>query len=85
MSTVMDAAKWVGYGAAGGAAIGTVGAAVNGLNVPMGAISGAAGGAGLAALAGLGVAIFSSKHREEALEVTGIGVGALLAARLLGV
>lgn len=84
MSTVTDAAKWVGIGAAAGGAIGGVGSAINGLSVPAGVLGGAVGGAALTALGGLGVAIFSPKNREEALEVTGISVGALLAARLLG-
>lgn len=66
-----------------GAAVGTVGAALN--NNPMGpsVVNGARVGTAVATVGGLLVAIFSKKNRETALETAGIGVGALLVENLL--
>lgn len=82
-STTGSALRVVAWGAGAGGVIGGTSAAVNGAAVLPGVFAGAALGSALTALGGLGWAIFSSKSRDEALQVAGLGLAGTIVAQLL--
>jgi hypothetical protein len=83
-STTIGALKIVGICAGVGGALGGTSALIQGYPVVSSVAGGAVGGAALGALGGLVVGLVSSKNRTEALEVAGLGLGAVIVGRLLG-
>jgi hypothetical protein len=77
-------ARNVGLAAAGGAALGAGGAAIQSSATwpvwPNGVLGGASTGAGLATVGGVIVGLVSTKYRSEAFATAGVGLAALILA-----